>query len=79
MIKGIYYTETTVAIQIVKFSDILNVIIPFFDKYSLQGQKKLDYNDFKKVSEIVLRKEHLNEEGYNEILRIKKGMNLRRI
>jgi len=77
--KSIYYTETSVAIQIVKFSDILNVIIPFFDKYSLQGQKKLDYNDFKKVSEIMLRKEHLNEEGYNEILRIKKGMNLRRI
>jgi LAGLIDADG endonuclease len=77
--KYIYYTETSVAIQIVKFSDIINIIIPFFDKYSLQGQKRLDYNDFKKVSEILSRKEHLNEEGYNEILRIKKGMNLKRI
>jgi hypothetical protein len=38
--KYIYYTETSVAIQIVKFSDIINVIIPFFDKYSLQGQKR---------------------------------------
>jgi LAGLIDADG endonuclease len=77
--KCIYYTETSVAIQIVKFSDIINVIIPFFDKYPLQGQKKLDYNDFKKVSEMMLRKEHFNEEGYSVILRIKKGMNLRRI
>lgn len=50
--KYIYYTETTVAIQIVNFSDIINVIIPFFDKYFLQGQKRLDYNDFKKVSKI---------------------------
>jgi len=77
--KYIYCTETSVAIQIVKFSDIINVIIPFFDKYSLQGQKRLDYNDFKKASVILLRKEHLNKEGYNEILRIKKGMNLKRI
>jgi LAGLIDADG endonuclease len=77
--KYIYYTETSVAIQIVKFSDIINIIIPFFDKYSLQGQKRLDYNDFKKVSEILSRKEHLNKEGYNEILRIKKGMNLKRV
>jgi len=77
--KCIYYTETSAAFQIVNFSDIINVIIPFFDKYSLQGQKRLDYNDFKKVSEILLRKKHLNEEGYNEILRIKKGMNLKRI
>lgn len=76
--KYIYYTETSVAIQIVNFSDIINVIIPFFDKYFLQGQKRLDYNDLKKVSNILLRKEHLNEEGYNEILRIKEGMNLKR-
>lgn len=77
--KHIYYTETSVAVQIVNFSDIINVIIPFFDKYFLQGQKRLDYNDLKKVSKILSRKEHLNEEGYNEILRIKEGMNLKRI
>jgi hypothetical protein len=77
--KYIYYTKTSVAIQIVNFSYIINVIIPFFDKYFLQGQKRLDYNDFKKVSKILLKKEHLNEEGYNEILRIKEGMNLKRI
>jgi len=76
-IKYIYYTETSVTIQIVNFSDIINVIIPFFDKYSLQGQKRLDYNDFKKVCKILSTKEHLNEKGYNEILRIKEGMNLK--
>ena len=60
-------------------NNLNDYLIPFFDKYSLQGQKRLDYIDFKKVSEIVSRKEHLNEKGYNEILRIKKGMNLKRI
>lgn len=27
-------------------SDILNIIIPFFDKYPIQGNKFLDYQDF---------------------------------
>lgn len=77
-VKYVHFTKTSVAIQIVNFSDIVNVIIPFFDKYELQGQKKLDYKDFKKVADMMIRKEHLNEEGYNRILQIKEGMNLKR-
>jgi hypothetical protein len=41
--KNIYYTKNAVAIQIVKTSDILNIIIPFFEKYSILGQKSLDF------------------------------------
>ena len=60
-------------------SDILNIIIPFFDKYTIKGIKNLDYIDFKKVAEMVKFKQHLSESGYNQILEIKKGMNLNRI
>jgi len=76
--KYIYYTETSVAIQIVNTSDILNIIIPFFDKYKIKGAKELDYIDFKKVAEIVNSKSHLTEDGFNRILVIKDNMNLKR-
>ncbi len=77
-IKYIYYTPNSVAIQIVNFSFVLNYIIPFFEKYQLHGQKRLDFLDFKKVAQIVNNKEHLTKVGFNKILEIKQGMNLKR-
>lgn len=74
-VKYVHYTETSVAIQIVNFSDIVNYIIPFFDKYELQGLKRLDFNDFKVVACMMTSKEHLHKEGYDRILQIKESMN----
>ena len=74
----IYYTDTSVAVQIVNTSDILNIIIPFFDKYQIKGAKKLDFMDFKKVAETIKHKGHLTENGLKEILVIKNNMNLKR-
>lgn len=61
-----------------KFSDIVNIIIPFFDKYPVIGLKKLDYLDFKKISELVKTKYHLTSEGFLEIEKINSQMNQRR-
>jgi hypothetical protein len=47
--KYIHYTDSSVSIQIVNFSDIINVIIPLFNQYEIQGQKNFDFYDFKKV------------------------------
>lgn len=76
--KYIYYTDTSVTVQIVNTSDILNIIIPFFDEYQIKGVKELDFMDFKKVAEIVKSKDHLTENGFSEILVIKDNMNLKR-
>ena len=76
--KYIYYTKNSVAIQIVNTSDILNIIIPFFDNHKIKGAKELDFIDFKKVAEIVKSKGHLTEQGFSEILTIKDNMNLKR-
>jgi len=76
--KYIYFTETSVAIQIVNTLDILNIIIPFFDRYNIKGAKELDFIDFKKVAEIINSKDHLTEDGFNKILTIKDNMNLKR-
>jgi len=73
--KYIYFTEKTAYLQIIKFSDILNKIIPFFKKYPIIGTKRLDFEDFSKVASIVQSKEHLTQEGIGKILKIKSGMN----
>lgn len=66
--------ENFVALQITKVSDILNIIIPFFEKYPIVGIKSLDFADFKKVAIIIQSKKHLTREGLNQILEIKSNM-----
>lgn len=58
-----------------KFSDINDKIIPFFIKYPLVGVKALDFSDFIKVGDLMLDKGHLTQEGLDEIIKIKSGMN----
>jgi hypothetical protein len=73
------YTGSKVAgFSITKFSDIVSIIIPFFEKYPIEGQRALDFEDFKIVAKIMKVKEHLTTEGYEQILKIKEGMNQNR-
>jgi len=62
-----------------KLSDIIDKLIPFLDKYPLQGVKVLDYADFKQAAAILKSKGHLTEEGLEQIRRIKEGMNRGRL
>ena len=54
---------------------ISNNIIPFFNKYPLQGIKYNDFQDFVEVVKIMEKKWHLTEEGINQIQLIKNRMN----
>ena len=62
-----------------KFSDISEKIIPLFEKYTLQGVKAKEYEDFKKVAVLIKYKAHLTKEGLEQIKQIKAGMNRGRI
>lgn len=66
---------STVELEVTKLSDLTEKIIPLFSKYSLQGNKVNDFNDFKKVAIIMKNKSHLTLEGIEEIKLIKSGMN----
>jgi hypothetical protein len=55
--------------------DISEKIIPFFDKYPLEGSKLNDYLAFKKGISIIKDNSHLTMEGLNEIRTIIAGMN----
>jgi LAGLIDADG endonuclease len=68
-------TESVVRFSVNKFEDINNQIIPFFQKYPLQGIKLSNFLDFFKVAELIKDKAHLTEEGLEKIVNIKSGMN----
>ena len=71
-------SNNTVSLAITKISELMEVIIPFFEEYPIQGLKSLDFSDFKKVALMVVSKEHLTIEGLNKILEIKLNMNKHR-
>ncbi len=53
---SVHCTKTTCLLQIKTSSDIENKVIPFFNKYPILGVKELDFEDFKKVGELVKNK-----------------------
>nr|YP_010183864.1 hypothetical protein LI437_mgp05 [Coccidioides posadasii]QVG61987.1 hypothetical protein [Coccidioides posadasii] len=66
--EGCDYTVTSI-------KALKEYIIPFFEKYPLEGSKLLNYEDFKKAFEIVKAKDHLTEEGMKKLQEIKVSMN----
>ena len=56
----------TIDFKVTKFSNIRDIILPFFDKYPLQGNKKIDYYDFSKVVKLMENKTHLTKEGLDQ-------------
>jgi len=65
-------------LQIKSTLDINKKVIPFFTEYPILGIKSLDFEDFKKVAELVKNKEHLKIDGLNKIMKIVDRMNLDR-
>ncbi len=63
---------------VARMDDIINHIIPFFDKHSIKGSKYSNYLDFKSAALIVKNKEHLKEDGvaYKKILLLKNKMGI---
>lgn len=77
--KKITILENSVNLQISKFSDIDEIIIPFFTQYPILGIKSLDFKDFKSICKILKTREHLNSPLiFKKIQTIKSGMNLNR-
>jgi hypothetical protein len=58
-------------IEVTKFSDLTEKIIPFFLKYSIEGEKSQDFLDFCSAAELIKNKAHLKKEGIEDIRKIK--------
>lgn len=65
-----------------RLNEIERVIIPIFDKFTLNTTNRLDYLDFKKAFFIFKNRkssELVVHELYSNIIRIKKSMNFNRV
>lgn len=60
-------------------SDLINIIIPHFDKYPLIGSKHLDFLDWKTIIELKSKNEHKNVDNLQNIINIKTSMNRNRL
>ncbi|VBB87383.1 Dod ND4L i1 grp IC protein (mitochondrion) [Podospora comata] len=65
---------------VTKINDIIIYIIPFFEKYKIEGSKYKDYVNFKEAAILIKNKEHLGgaEKGssrLNKIIELKNSMN----
>lgn len=66
--NSVYFTVKSV-------KDIVNVIIPHFDKYPLLTEKQADFELFKQIVIMMHNKQHLNTKGLNKILSLKASLN----
>ena len=73
-----YGGKSAVSLTIVDFTDITNIIVPFFNKNPLIGIKLYDYLDWCKIHSLMINRSHLTVEGINSIRKIKSGMNIGR-
>ena len=73
--ESLNYAEFAVT----KFSDISEIIIPFFEKYPIIGVKAKDFLCFCQAAVILSNKYHLTEKGLEEIFTLKRSMNRERV
>lgn len=72
------FDRSTSCFYVYKLADIIEKVIPFFDKYPILGSKSADFNDFKKIAMLMKDKAHLTKEGLSQIRYLQSGMNSRR-
>lgn len=65
---------STIQLRVTSQKDLI-VIIEHFKKYPLNSQKRADFELFQQALQLMLRKEHLTEDGLCKIVGIKASMN----
>jgi hypothetical protein len=71
----VYKNRKNVVFLVRSIDEIINTILPLFDKHPLRGGKKLSYNIFKEVALMVKDKKHLTVEGTHQIIELAYFMN----
>ena len=70
-----YPDKSAIVLTIFQFSDITDVIIPFFEINPILGIKLFDYLDWCQIAKLMKEGKHLTLEGLNLIRELKSGMN----
>jgi LAGLIDADG endonuclease/NADH-ubiquinone/plastoquinone oxidoreductase, chain 3 len=68
-------TRNVVSFVVTKLEDLVNVIIPHFQKYPLQSAKSIDFQLWVDCIELMVKKNHLKEDGLKQIISIRGAIN----
>jgi hypothetical protein len=68
--------DNTYKYKVSKINEINNIIIPHFKRYYLITQKRIDFELFSRIVEIIRNKEHLTTQGLQKIVNLKATLNL---
>jgi LAGLIDADG DNA endonuclease family protein len=74
-IGKVYNNRQNVIFVVKTIDEIVEVLLPLFDKYPLRGSKLVGYNIFKTVALMIKEKKHLTLEGLIQILNLSYFMN----
>jgi LAGLIDADG endonuclease len=74
-IGKVYKNRQNVTFVVKSIDEIVNVLLPLFDKHPLRGSKYNGYNIFKAVVLLIKDKRHLTLEGTIQILNLSYFMN----
>ena len=74
-IGKVYKNRQNVTFVVKSIDEIVEVLLPLFDKYPLRGSKLIGYNIFKTVVLMIKDKKHLTLEGLIQILNLSYFMN----
>ena len=69
------YSDQTLKYEIRSLDDLINKVIPHFEKYPLLSQKQKDFKFFKQVCLLMQRNLHRNKNGLRRIINFAFMMN----
>ena len=56
--------------EVRSIADLMKIVNPFFEKHPLMGVKNQDFQNFKKVCEMVYANQHRNKEKLRELIEL---------
>jgi len=68
-------TKYTTSYTVSQINTLKDVIIPHFKQYPLQTQKRIDFEIWTQIVNLIAEKEHLSESGQIKIISLKSGLN----
>ena len=69
------YSDKTLKYEVRSLEEIVNKIIPHFEKYPLLSEKQKDFESFKQVCFLMKRNLHRNKTGLKKIINLAFQMN----
>ena len=69
-------SDKTLKYEVRSISDLVGKIVPHFVEYPLLSEKQNDFEIFKSVCELVYSKQHLEKQGFVEIVKVAMKMNI---